>query len=582
MKLTFRKLIIENYGMFQDRVEIDFQSSGVHQIFGHDKTNEEKRNGIGKSQLFEAISFALYGAKTKRKIDSLINKETKKNLAVLLVFGVDEKIYRVERYRKHTKQKNNLLLFEIEGDEEKEISLAETKLTQEEIEKIIKINYEIFMKIILVSIEKSKNFFDLTVADKYDLLESVIKVEFDQFEKKITKLNTENNKDIDKFTKAKVSLDANIDTIVSQMKRLFKQYKEIKNEKEVEIPSFGEDFEKQKREHEDLKVKYTGLIETLEILEKEIKQSERTISSYKIDIKNNEKIINSGKLTCPSCDHSWHTNQDEIDKAELENKELIEKTNTLLKTQANDILAVVSLKSTIKSTLDLIKDDMDDLIEEYNEYKNQIKESADEKNTKLKLLKKEFKSFITQKNEKKVTQIKVEEKLYQLEKKKEKIDFWKEAFNPKSQEGIKMFIRNKFVPTFNAVLSNIVDIIFDGELSIKFDESFLEYIVYKNSEYDYIEFSRGEKAKLNLCVSFALLEIIDINLAKSNVLFLDEVFSGIDSDTIHKFIDIVKTTYQNRGTYVISHEIGIDSAMKTDQIIEIVKESEFSSRIVAQ
>ena len=582
MNLLFERLEIENYGMFKDKVTFNFQSSGIHQIFGHDINNKEKRNGIGKSQLFEAIPFALYGEKTKRKIDTLVNKSSKKNLFVSLTFTVNNKTYRIERYRKHWKHKNNLLLFDV--NEDKELSLAETKLTQELIEEIIQINYETFMKIVLISVEKSKNFFDLSNEDKHDLLESIIKIDFSEYEKKISAMNTRNNKEYSKFVSEKTSVQSSIDTLKKTAQRILKNYfKEKKEIEKLNLISITEEEKNLFNKHYKSVVNYDIIKSELSTLKKEYDSLSKSLILFKSNVSSIQDRLKNTMIVCPSCKYTWYTNQDQ--------KEMFEKQLNHYNTEIEKIiLEIEKIKNKIKDKASELKNNP--IIEIDEELKNKYllyEEQQNNSNIKdidswfkrIKITTKQsLKDYYKDIKSKRKSLKMIENKIKYLEKERKIIDFWKEAFDHKNTDGIKAFLRNKFIPTFNTISNNILDIIFDGQMSINFDEKFKEYILYKNVETDYIELSRGEKAKLNLSMSFALLEIINMNLVKTNILFLDEIFSGIDSDTIEKFIDIIRTTYLNRGVYIISHERGIDSALESDSVIEIVKVSDFESKFL--
>jgi len=62
-----------------------------------------------------------------------------------------------------------------------------------------------------------------------------------------------------------------------------------------------------------------------------------------------------------------------------------------------------------------------------------------------------------------------------------------------------------------------------------------------------------------------------INLAGSNIMFLDEIFVNIDSPSIKLFVDLIKEKYsQGNAVYVISHQKDVEEYMEpiTKTIIE--------------
>ena len=138
---------------------------------------------------------------------------------------------------------------------------------------------------------------------------------------------------------------------------------------------------------------------------------------------------------------------------------------------------------------------------------------------------------------------------------------------------------SKIVPIFNSILKSIVDIIFEGKIEIIFDNSWNETIIYEGEEFDYSQLSLGEKAQVNLSISLSLFSILRINVGGTNVLFLDEIFSSMDEDSIEKFISILKNSFSNEmSIFIISHEAGIKNFIP-DSIIKVIKKNKESKII---
>jgi DNA repair exonuclease SbcCD ATPase subunit len=82
-KINFEKIIIENFlSIGKKPVEISFKK-GLHVITGVNKDLSDRRNGIGKSTVLDALSFALFGSTLRElKKEFIINNITKKTSKV--------------------------------------------------------------------------------------------------------------------------------------------------------------------------------------------------------------------------------------------------------------------------------------------------------------------------------------------------------------------------------------------------------------------------------------------------------------------------------------------------------------------
>ena len=70
-------------------------------------------NGSGKSCILEAVYWCLFGdtLRSIKSADGVVNNNVKKDCSVIVQMTEGDVKYRVERYRKHSKKKNNLYLY---------------------------------------------------------------------------------------------------------------------------------------------------------------------------------------------------------------------------------------------------------------------------------------------------------------------------------------------------------------------------------------------------------------------------------------------------------------------------------------
>jgi DNA repair exonuclease SbcCD ATPase subunit len=146
------------------------------------------------------------------------------------------------------------------------------------------------------------------------------------------------------------------------------------------------------------------------------------------------------------------------------------------------------------------------------------------------------------------------------------------AFWILSDNGIKTYIVNKYVPVFNKFVNKYLEIL-AAPYRLKFDSELTETIAlkgYENLSYDSL--SAGERARCDLSILFAFLSIARIkNSVDSNLLVLDEVAdSSLDSEGIDGLIDIIDHLKSEGYTiYIISHRP--ESTGRFDRTLEATK-----------
>lgn len=133
MVLRLETLELNNFKTFQ-RSTFNF-TAGHNVILGE--------NGAGKSSIFEAITFCLFGSVPGKKISSLIRHDTQK-MEISLEFSVDNKDFKIERSA--TKSVSTALLMEKNG---KRIA-EKAKAVNEEIEQILGLGQRVFSNVVYI------------------------------------------------------------------------------------------------------------------------------------------------------------------------------------------------------------------------------------------------------------------------------------------------------------------------------------------------------------------------------------------------------------------------------------------------
>lgn len=333
--MEFVKLEIENFNIHK-KVEINFDFTTAL-IIGAKDNDEKNSNGTGKSTIFKAIVFALFGKHNKKSIDKIIKKNENK-CTVCLEFIIDSVHYRVERSRNRKNKSSELLLFIKKDNEFVAIDGVRTSETDKYLSEILKINYSAFAHsnlfsqgdlFGLASAKDSKARFqvleEVLILKEYSEIEAYIKKNYiPSLNKEITIAQTQVNtlsSSVDDLTSLESKLESNLSTLT--------KVQDKKSSLEISVLSF-------KKELEILEKTIVNNNDQ-EILNK-IKSLEETKTSRITSLNKNKQILLDKK-----------ENQAKFIKS-LEDLQL--KKNNLEKEQSKLIAEPVENKEKIKENLE--------------------------------------------------------------------------------------------------------------------------------------------------------------------------------------------------------------------------------------
>jgi len=142
-------------------------------------------------------------------------------------------------------------------------------------------------------------------------------------------------------------------------------------------------------------------------------------------------------------------------------------------------------------------------------------------------------------------------------------------------DGIKNMAMKMILPSLNANISQMTRTL-GIPFNISFDNKFDSVITHLGEEVNPKTLSTGEKKKADFAIIIALIKMMKMRFPSLNVLFLDEIFSSVDSDGIYHILGIIHETIKEAkiNAFVINHTI-LPSEL-FDKKIEITKDSGFS------
>ena len=572
--MEISKLKIENF-LIIGQADIDLSNRGLCRIAGENSDDTtSSSNGSGKSSIIEAIYWCLFG-ETLRNIkssDGVVNRKTKKNCSVVLEFSEEGNSYRVERYRKHSKHKNDLYLYINDVDSRGK----DNRDTQKYIEGVIGMDKMSFANSVVFGQGHSKNlkrFSEMTDSEKKETLESILNLdvfvksyEFVRDSLKELEISrdqaAEKAKDLfervsfceeklaESLTKAE-EFDTNKAVELSGLRDTEKSLEETVSGLRDRVKALGasldggEEIESGIEAAEELLSDHTALKLSLSELYVEkrnkdllIKRGiERDISALEAKVEALLDPEHDGEL-CSSCGQTVTKEGLHLakDGYEFDIQDMSRSVSAVDK-------RLEKLKRGYTKKADSIKEDIEQVKEFISEQKARLKEVSNLRNKHLELkYKLESKEEMLATYRESIAKVKSSEnvwketaeewaeevsklntKVSQFEDEVKKLDtdinyynFWKQAF---SRKGIRSYLLDQIVPFLNERVAHYLDILTDGGIEATFHtvktlasgekrENFNLEISNTNAADSYEGNSGGEKRRIDLGVALGFNDFL--------------------------------------------------------------------------
>jgi len=168
-----QKLSIENFLSYKGITVIDFSKIHTAVITGE--------NGSGKSSILDSITYVLFGvargtSKSGDNVDRLIYSG-ESVCRVELDFLLESDEYKVVRRRDQQKQYSELDLFHWQNENWVSLSSSTIKLTQERIQALLKVNYDLFTSSVMIMQGKADTFTQKDPSERKELLAEILQLE---------------------------------------------------------------------------------------------------------------------------------------------------------------------------------------------------------------------------------------------------------------------------------------------------------------------------------------------------------------------------------------------------------------------
>jgi DNA repair exonuclease SbcCD ATPase subunit len=541
-----------------------------------DLGSDGARNGVGKTAILNAISYALYGnALTNIRKDNLINRTNAKNMIVSLSFEVNGKEYRIERGRRP----NFLKVFV--GGEQSNIDDAQgdSRETQAEIERILNMSHDMFKHVVALN-TYTPAFLSLRNNDQRAIIEQLLGITLlsERAEKikelmRVTKANI-----ITEEQRIKATQEANI-RITEQINSLKTRQKLWLKKQQEDCVSFQNainDLDHVNIEEEILA--HNQLVDWTND-KAQIDEAQRWIQNIESDNKKQEKIIvkldEEIKLLtehkCYACGQEMHDDkQESILTSKEEQKQeaarqlghnagqLQDYTETIAKigklsnkptTFYNSVSDAHEHKNTLANLANQLvnKDNEEDpYTEQIDEMQSQALQAVDYDN---------------------INQLNVlldhQDFLYKLLTNKD-------SFVRKRIIDQNLAFLNKRLTSYLSDIGLPHQVIFQNDLNVEITEL--------GRELDFDNLSRGERNRLILSMSWAFRDVWENLYHPINILFIDEMIdSGMDTVGVEASIGILKkmSRTRNKSIWLISHKDEL--VARVENVMKVVKENGFTN-----
>lgn len=584
--IKFKRVKLTNFMSFKDEV-FNLDERGLLLILGQNNTDAEhfRSNASGKSAMFDAIYYALYGNPLRKinSVDDVIRRGTEE-ASVELEFEVGGDEYKIVRARK----KNGGTLQVFNGD--KDISTNDMRETQKEIINKM-INPDISRSAIFFLASEFQSFITLGDADKKGIITKIFALDKVERYRAIAKdrhltsltaydkLESEQKfyisniadlkKSIDEFNVKDAEKVANAIKIIEEglklaMEREAEKKKEVIHLKEVI---------KELREGYDIDIEKKRKL-SMELSEEKIHKNNMMDELEKI-----EKLIAKGK--CPTC-------RGKVQKSNFASE--IES----LKTGIDDINVdgIQKKLADVEKDIAKAKEYIDGYEEKLSDDENKLERIRREINDKtkelseLKVMKGEFDTKLNNyKSDLKKNEKGLEDCEKKLEEAKEKVslyEFWVNGFGP---QGIVSYILDAYFPKFNMLLNEYLQTLFGTGVYAKFSP----FTQLKSGEFrekwsfdieglgSYASCSAGEKRRIDVAVLFALNTMVRDMIGGTNILVIDEVFDPLDDVGAERVIELLKKLNLS-SVFVVTHNEALQEQFSNQ--ITVVK-SKGVSKIIS-
>lgn len=565
MKLEFERIRINNFLSLGTGIEVSLEDQGFVLVKGENQISaKSSSNGSGKSSIFDAIFWTLTG-ETLRGASKVINDYAKEDCKCEVDFRVNNNSYTVIRSVSLQKNKESCYVYC-----NKELLTDQVKKSQDTIYKIIPtLSVEILGSVILLGQGIPHKFSSLSPIARKGLLETISGTsgKVDELKEKVDSLEQSTLQVIGSMQRTQMEYElqvSNYNSQISQLKEdllrttsvdsqdsIRKLSEEIKNckEKEAELS----------QEIPKTEEAYRVANQTFENVRNYLSQSEFKLNDLR------SKTLSSNNGICPTCKRPYE-NYEEIQQVLKSYKEAYEEESRTHKVLLEKYNSVKSLGESLQTRVQRMTSERSVVLSKIPVYEEQIRVLKDQLVTRNDEISQRISDLESKINELSLKYYDIGKELEELLTKKKAIEALKRIL----ARDFKGYLLEDEIQFLSNQANKYGTYLFDRDSKI---EIILKQnkVLIQISNRSYENLSGGERQKVDLCVQFALRDMLAVISGLScNLLVLDEIFDNLDYIGSENLVTLITSEFSDTNSiFTITHHS--DISIPYDKILTVTK-----------
>jgi DNA repair exonuclease SbcCD ATPase subunit len=560
--MRIQRLLIKDI-LSVEELELSFDNSGLILLDGWNY-DDDTANGAGKTSVWNALSFGLYGKMPRKVTTSQIVRRGKKSGRVEIDLEIGGRNVSIKRCRPKKEE------FTVDG---KPIA------NQEELESLLRMSYSQFLMCMYVAQKSQQQFIDMNDSDKKDFFLDLlgldkfdtVKSEVDDHVKSLSRTVDSLLHDIDKLKVKKSTLEEYLE----DSDKLSKEIEELETfSLEAQLAKINVS-KPDLSDLRDLKSKIKVAAADLESKLSEISVARGTVKQIDSHIKQIQaEIGHDDDIECPHCQEHFILSGDNAVTADEMNAGRQKKIDALNKKRLPLVKLINSETSInvemreLQKIVDRANEKHQSSLEEYHAAKSQaeqIKSAIQMRQRMASSKKNALDRAVRQEQEIHDIMCEVEEKGSKLAHSMRELEIHKTLQAMFSPTGVAAYVLDGVIDTFTQKVTDYMSIMWpnasysllsyrenkNGTIKAKMSDEF----VVNGEKVSLGSLSGGELKCLSLAIDFAALETMEqVSGISINPYILDEPFDSLDASNRERAVEMLDRVSQDRQVWVVDHQ----------------------------